>query len=123
MNRKAPKDIDDYIDRFPPEVQRRLMQMRSTIHKAAPQAEEVISYGIPAFAMNGILVYFAAFKNHIGLYPRASGIAAFKAELKPYKWAKGSVQFPLDQPLPLDLIRRIVKFRVTENLANAEKKK
>lgn len=96
--------------------------MRLTIKKAAPQAKEKISYGIPAFTLNGMLVWFAAFKNHIGFYPRTSAIVAFKKELSAYKRAKGSVQFPFDQPLPLPLISRMVKFRVKENLAKLKKK-
>ena len=116
MNR-APKTVDDYIGRFPKEVQTRLQQMRSAIRKAAPKAEESISYGIPSFTLNGKLVWYAAFKHHVGLYPRTSGIAAFKKELAPYKQAKGSVHFPLDKPLPLGLINRIAKFRLKENLS------
>ena len=94
-----------------------------TIKKAAPQAEEVISYGMPAFKMYRMLVWFAAHSKHIGFYPGASGIEAFKKELSIYKGAKGSVQFPFDQPLPLGLITKIVKFRVTENLQQAKTKK
>lgn len=122
VSRKTPKDIDDYIDRFPQEVQQLLRKMRQTIKKAAPEAEETISYGIPAFRLNGMLVWFAAFKNHIGFYPHASGIAAFKKELSAYKSARGSVQFPFES-LPLALVGRIVKFRVQEDLAKAKKKK
>lgn len=123
MNKKTPKDIDDYIDRFPGEAQQLLQQMRTTIKKAAPKAEETISYGIPAFRQNGMLVWFAAFKNHIGFYPHASGITAFKKELSAYKSAKGSVQFPFESPLPLALVSRMVKFRVKENIGKAGKKK
>ncbi|HKW64490.1 MAG TPA: DUF1801 domain-containing protein [Candidatus Acidoferrum sp.] len=115
-SRKAPKSFDDYVDPFPKEVQQRLQKMRLTIKKAAPQAKEKISYGIPSFTLNGMLVWFAAFKNHIGFYPRTSAIATFKEELSAYKGAKGSVQFPFDKPLPLGLISRMVKFRVRENL-------
>lgn len=121
-SRKTPKNFDDYLDRFPKDVQRRLKQMRLTIKKAAPQSKEAISYGIPAFTLNGMLVWFAAFKSHIGFYPRTSAIAAFKKELSAYKGAKGSVQFPLDKPLPLTLISRMVKFRVQENLSKNRKK-
>lgn len=110
------------MDRFPSDAQQRLQKMRQTIKKAAPQANEKISYGIPAFALNGMLIWFAAFKNHIGFYPRTSAIAAFKKELSAYKGAKGSVQFPFEKPLPLALISRMVKFRVKENLSNAKKK-
>lgn len=120
-SRKTPKSFDDYMDRFPKDVQLRLQKLRLTVKKAAPQAKEKISYGIPAFTLNGMLVWFAAFKNHIGFYPRTSAIAAFKKELSVYKGAKGSVQFPFDKPLPLTLISRIVKFRVTENLSKAKK--
>lgn len=114
MNQNTPTNIDDYIGRFPEHVQQLLSKMRVTIRKAAPKAQETISYGMPAFRMNGILVWFAAHKNHIGLYPRASAVAAFKNELSAYKMAKGSVQFPFDRPLPLALVSRIVKFRVKQ---------
>ena len=103
-------DFDAHLERFPKNVQRLLQEMRLTIKKAAPQAKETISYGIPAFTLNGLLVWFAAHKNHIGFYPRASAIAAFKM-------AKGSVQFPFDKPLPLALISRIVKYRMKQNLS------
>ncbi len=122
MTKKMPKNIDDYVDRFPKQVQQLLQKMRLTIKKAAPQAKETISYGIPAFALDGILVWFAAFKSHIGFYPRASATAAFKKELSAYKGAKGSVQFPFDEPLPLALVSRIVKFRVKQNLSKQKKK-
>lgn len=122
MTKKTPKNFGDYADRFPKDVRQLLQMMRLTIKRAAPQAKETISYGIPAFTLDGMLVWFAAFQNHIGLYPRASAIAAFKKELSPYKKAKGSVQFPLDQPLPLALVRRMVKFRVKENLHSRKKK-
>jgi uncharacterized protein YdhG (YjbR/CyaY superfamily) len=116
MTKKTPKNFDDYAHRFPKEVQQLLQKMRLTIKKAAPRAKETISYGIPAFTLNGMLVWFAAFQNHIGFYPRTSAIAAFKKELSAYKRAKGSVQFPFDEPLPLALVSRIVKFRVKQNL-------
>lgn len=119
-SRKTPKSFDDYLDRFPRDVQLRLQKLRLTVKKAAPQAKEKISYGIPAFTLNGMLVWFAGFKKHIGFYPRTSAIAAFKKELSVYKGAKGSVQFPFDKPLPLTLISRIVKFRVKENLSKAK---
>lgn len=122
-SRKTPKNFDDYVDRFPKEVQRRLTQVRLTVKKAAPQAKEKISYGIPAFTLDGMLVWFAAFKSHIGFYPRTSAISAFKKELSSFKGAKGSVQFPLDKPLPLPLISRMVKFRAKENLIKSKKKK
>jgi uncharacterized protein YdhG (YjbR/CyaY superfamily) len=121
-SRKTPKDFNDYLNRFPRDVQQRLKQMRLTIKEAAPQSKETISYGIPAFTLNGMLVWFAAFKNHLGFYPRTSAIAAFKEELSIYKGAKGSAQFPFDKPLPLPLISRMVKFRVKENLSKTKKK-
>jgi uncharacterized protein YdhG (YjbR/CyaY superfamily) len=107
--------IDDYIANFPADIQTRLQTIRQTIHAAAPQAHEIISYGMPCFRLNKNLVYFAAAKKHIGFYPTSSGIAAFQPQLSAYKGAKGSVQFPHDQPLPLDLIAEIVKFRVAED--------
>lgn len=114
--------IDAYIATFPKEIQEKLEALRTTIRDAAPDAEEKISYQMPAFALNGNLVYFAAFKNHIGFYPTSSGIAAFKDEVSAYKGSKGAVQFPLNQPLPLDLVSRIVRFRVAENVAAAAAK-
>ena len=122
MTKKTPKNFDQYTDRFSKEVQQLLQKMRLTIKKAAPQSKETISYGIPAFTLNGMLVWFAAFQNHIGFYPGASAIAAFKKELSAYKGAKGSVQFPFDGPLPLALVSRIVKFRVKQNFAKLKKK-
>jgi len=110
-----PNTIDEYIDGFPVEIQRILQKIRMTIKEAAPEAEETIKYAIPTFVLNGNLVHFAAFKNHIGFYPIPTGIEAFKKELSVYKQGKGSIQFPLDQPMPLNLITRIVKFRVKEN--------
>lgn len=117
-----PKNIDEYIAMFPSDIQEILNELRATIKKAAPEAEEVISYQMSAFKYYGMLVYFAAFKNHIGFYPMASGIETFKKELSVYKGAKGSVQFPLDEPMPLGLITKIVKFRIRENLEHAESK-
>lgn len=122
MNREMPKDIDDYLDRCPRDVQRLLTQMRLTIKEAAPEAKEKISYGIPTFALDGNLVHFAAFKHHIGFYPTASAITAFGKELSSYKCSKGAVQFPLDEPLPLALVTRMVKFRVKEQLGKVKKK-
>jgi uncharacterized protein YdhG (YjbR/CyaY superfamily) len=116
-------DIDDYIATFPKEIQTLLGKVRATVRKAAPEAAEVISYKMPAFKLNGILVWFAAYENHIGFYPTSSGIEAFKKELSVYKMAKGSVQFPLDKPLPLALITKIVAFRVTETAQKAKTKK
>jgi uncharacterized protein YdhG (YjbR/CyaY superfamily) len=118
----APKTIDEYIASFPKDVQEILERIRRTIREAAPDAQEKISYQMPAFTLKGNLVYFAAFKNHIGFYPIPSGIEQFKEELSAYEQGKGSVQFPLDKPIPYDLISRIVKFRVKENLAKAEAK-
>jgi uncharacterized protein YdhG (YjbR/CyaY superfamily) len=107
--------IDDYINSFPKDIQELLEQIRLTIKNAAPEAIETINYKMPTFQFNGNLVHFAAYKQHIGFYPAPSGIEAFKKDLSQYKWAKGSVQFPLDKPIPLDLIAEIVKFRVMEN--------
>lgn len=115
--------IDDYISQFEPALQERLWEIRRIILEAAPNASESFSYQMPTFVFFGNLVHFAAFKNHIGFYPAPSGIEAFKDEISVYKWAKGSVQFPLDQPIPYDLIRRIVLFRVEENQRLAEEKK
>ncbi|MEA5031892.1 MAG: DUF1801 domain-containing protein [Sphaerochaeta sp.] len=111
-----PSPIDAYISTFPSNVQDLLNQMRQTIAQAAPQAVEKISYGMPTFFLKKNLVHFAAAKNHIGLYPAPSGVQAFKDELAPYKTSKGAIQFPLDNPLPKDLITRIVAFRVKENM-------
>ena len=112
---EAPSTIDEYMASVPPDVQRMLSALRSTIRRAAPDATEKIAYRMPTFDYNGNLVHFAAFAHHIGFYPAASGVTAFAKELKGYKTSKGAVQFPLDEPLPLDLIARIVKFRVSEN--------
>jgi uncharacterized protein YdhG (YjbR/CyaY superfamily) len=111
------KTIDEYINTFPEDIQIILEKMRHTIRKAAPEASEVISYQMPGFKLNGSLVWFAAFKNHIGFYPTSSGIDAFKNELSSYKNSKGAVQFSLDKPIPYDLVEKIVLFRVKENLA------
>lgn len=118
-NKTTPKDIDSYIAGFPQDVQVILQELRAVIKQAAPQAEEAISYQIPTFRLKGNLVHFAAFKNHIGFYPTSSGIEKFKNELSAYKLARGTVRFPLDRPLPLGLISKIVKFRVKENLERA----
>ena len=112
--------IDEYIATFPEEIQKILEELRAAIKAAAPEAEEKISYQIPTFALKGNLVHFAAWKNHIGFYPTSSGTREFKKELTIYESAKGSVKFPIDKPLPLDLISKIVKFRVAENLKKAE---
>jgi uncharacterized protein YdhG (YjbR/CyaY superfamily) len=113
------RSIDEYIATFPEDIQALLEAVRATIKASAPGAEERISYQMPAFALHGNLVYFAALKNHIGLYPTGSGIEAFKDELSMYETTKGSVKFPINQPLPMELISRIVQFRVTENLNRA----
>ena len=123
MITSKPETIDAYIAGFPTGIQKILQQVRVTIKKAAPQAAETIKYAMPTFTLNGNLVHFAAFKNHIGFYPAPMGIEAFKKELSVYKGAKGSVQFPLDQPMPLALITKIVAFRVTQNLEKATPKK
>ena len=120
-NRKF-KDIDEYIQSFPPAIQKILEQLRKIIHENAPGAVEAISYGMPTFKLNGNLVHFAAFEHHIGFYPTPSGIKAFENELAPYKHAKGSIQFPLDKPIPYDLVKRIVQFRVKETLEIGKKK-
>ena len=117
MNKKNPKSIDEYADLFPAKVRQLIRKMRLTIRKAAPKAEEAISYGIPTFKLNGNLVHFAAYARHIGFYPGTAAIKAFKKEISGYKQAKGTVQFPLDEPLPLALVSRIVKFRVKANLS------
>lgn len=117
------KTMDEYIDAFPEHVRTILNELRQTIKEVAPEAEETINYQIPTFTLHGNLVHFAAFQNHIGFYPTPSGMEAFKKELSVYKGAKGSVQFPMDEPLPLPLIRRIVAYRVKENLERKQKKK
>ncbi len=116
-------DVDRYIAGFPDNVRELLMQLRAAVREAAPEAEEVISYQMPAYRLQGMLVYFAGYKNHIGFYPTSSGIKAFKQELSAYKGAKGTVQFPLDKPLPLDIIKKIVAFRVAENLQKTGSKR
>jgi uncharacterized protein YdhG (YjbR/CyaY superfamily) len=120
IRKVALKSIDQHIASFPGETQIILKGLRATIRAAAPGAEEKISYGIPAFVLKGNLVYFAAFKKHIGFYPTSSAIKAFKRELSAYEVGKGTVRFPIDEPLPLKLISRIVKFRVAENIKNTE---
>jgi uncharacterized protein YdhG (YjbR/CyaY superfamily) len=124
MNKEKgkPENIDEYITGFSKDVQEILAVLRTAIRKAAPAAEEGISYQMPVFKLEGNLVYFAAFKNHIGFYPTSSGIKAFEKDLSRYKWARGSVQFPIDKPLPLGLVVRIVKYRVKENLMKAASK-
>lgn len=122
MKTEPATTVDAYIAGFPGSTRELLEQMRATIIKAAPKAEEVISYQMPAYKYEGMLVYFAGYKNHIGFYPTGSGILAFKKELAAYKGSKGAVQFPLDKKLPLALIAKMVKFRIKENLDKAKEK-
>lgn len=122
MERKKFGTMDEYISSFPEEVQVILKDIRETIRETAPGAEEAISYGIPTFKLNGNLVHFAAFKNHIGFYPAPSGIEAFRKEISRYQHSKGTVQFPIDEPIPFDMIRRIVRFRVKENMEGKKNK-
>jgi uncharacterized protein YdhG (YjbR/CyaY superfamily) len=119
----APKDIDEYIAGFPEEVQEILEKLRMVIREAAPDAEEAIKYRMPTFTLKGNLVHFAAFKKHIGFYPAPRGIEEFKDELSAYKGAKGSVQFPLGEPIPFELVSRIVKFRVRNHLERLQSPK
>lgn len=123
ISMKKAANIDEYIADFPAEVQEILETVRATIQKAAPEATEAIKYAIPTFILNGNLVHFAGFKNHIGLYPAPSGIEAFEKEVAPYHTGKGTLQFPLDKPIPLKLISKIVKYRVEESKKKAVKKK
>lgn len=117
---KKPQNVDEYISSFPEEIQAVLEQIRSTVKKAAPEAEEVISYSMPAYKLNGVLCYFAAFESHIGFYALPEGNETFKKELSQYKTGKGSIQFPLNKPIPFDLITKIVAFRRNENLLKKE---
>ena len=121
-NKTTFNSIDEYILQFPPEIQEILTKLRKVIKESAPDAVEKISYQMPAFVLHGNLVYFAAFKNHIGFYPTLSGIETFKNELAEYKSGKGSIQFPIKKPIPYELVSRIVKFRAAENMKNAEQK-
>lgn len=118
-----PNNINDYIAGFPMQSRKLLRQMKAVIKKAAPKAEEVISYGMPAFKFHGLLVWFAAHSKHIGFYPKTSAIQAFKKDIAKFKNAKGSVQFPLDKPLPSVLIKKIIQYRVKENLEKLKLKK
>lgn len=113
--RDLSKSVDAYIKRFPLPTQKILEKVRRVIKKAAPDAEELIGWGMPAYKLNGYVVFFAGYKNHVGLYPVPSGIRAFKKDLKGYKTGKGSVQFPIDEPIPYELIGRITRFRANEN--------
>jgi uncharacterized protein YdhG (YjbR/CyaY superfamily) len=119
----APKNIDEYIAGFPDYIQKLLDEIRATIRQAAPDAEEAISYQMPVYKLNGILVYFAAYKNHIGFYPTSSATEVFMGQLSDFKCSKGTIRLPLDKPLPLSLITDIVIFRVEENMTKAEAKK
>lgn len=123
MQNIQARNIDEYIAAFPKDIQKKLVEMREAIRKAAPEAEETISYAIPTFKLQGNLVHFAAHKNHIGFYPAPRGIEAFKKELSRYEGGKGTIQFPFDKPLPIPLISKIVKFRVKDNLEMARTKK
>jgi len=121
-SRAKPQDIDEYIAAFSPEVQEILRRIRQTIQSAAPEAQETISYQMPTFTLHGVLVHFAAFKNHIGLYPPVSGDAGIEKAIEPYAGEKGNLRFPYSQPIPYSLIERIVKLRVKQNLAKAAAK-
>lgn len=114
--RKGFKNIDEYIATFPKNMQTILQELRQVIRDVAPEAEEAISYQIPTFKLNGNLVHFAAFKNHISFFPTSSGVEAFQKELSNYQTSKGTIRFPLDKPIPFDLVKKIVKYRVKENL-------
>jgi uncharacterized protein YdhG (YjbR/CyaY superfamily) len=120
--RPTPKTVDDYIARYPKGVRQRLEAIRATVRKSAPGAEETISYGMPTFVLKGNLIHFAVYKNHIGLYPAPTGSASFNKKLHPYRAARSTVRFPLDRPIPLDLLGEIVKWRVRENAARTQKK-
>ena len=122
-SRKSPKDMDEYIAGYPRDVQKLLQQVRRTIKKAAPGAVEAIKYQIPTFTLNGNLISFAAYKNHIGIYPAPRGVPEFAAELSDYAGEKSTLRLPLDQPIPVDLISRIVKFRVKNLLQRAQAKR
>jgi uncharacterized protein YdhG (YjbR/CyaY superfamily) len=122
MERKPvkPTSIDDYISGFPEDIQQILQKVRATIKETATGATERISYGMPGFYLNGMLVWFAGHKSHIGFYPTGEGVEVFKDELSPYKFSKGAVQFPLDQPIPYELIRKITQYRVEQNLKKSK---
>ncbi|HTY37451.1 MAG TPA: DUF1801 domain-containing protein [Bacteroidota bacterium] len=121
MKTKTFKSTDEYISSFPPPVRKKLTELRRAIREAAPDATERISYRMPAFFLNGVLVWFAAHGRHIGFYPTGSGIEAFEDQLSDYVFSKGAVQFPLDEPLPLSLVKRMVRFRVKQNMLKARK--
>ena len=115
--KRANDDVDKYIARFPENVQKALEELMQAIQTAAPEAEEAMSYGVPAFRLKGNLALFAAFKNHIGFYPEPSAIEAFREELVPYSLSEGTIRFPLGKPIPLDLVARIIRYRVNQNLS------
>ena len=121
-HRKVFKTMDEYIATFPKNVQIILQELRQAIREAAPEAEEVISYQIPAFKLNGILVWFAAFKNHIGFYPTSSPMEAFKEELSGYEVSKGTIRFPINKPIPFDLVKKIVRYRVKQDLGKKKER-
>jgi uncharacterized protein YdhG (YjbR/CyaY superfamily) len=123
MENSKATSIDEYIKLWPLEIQKKLSKIRKLIKETVPEAEEKISYRMPMIYLNGVLVYFAAFKNHIGFFPTVSGVKAFKAELKEFKCTKGTIQFPYDKPIPFDLIKRIVVFRAGENSTKLKTKK
>jgi uncharacterized protein YdhG (YjbR/CyaY superfamily) len=123
MKEIAAPNVDVYIAGFPPETQELLNRLRQVIKSVAPEAEEIISYQMPAYKMNGILVYFAGYKNHIGFYPSGSGIQAFIPKLTGYKTSKGTVQFPLNKPIPVDLVTEMVLFRLVENQEKKKRKR
>ena len=122
MESRKFKTVDEYLSIFPASTKNMLLKMRETIKQAAPKAEEVISYNMPAFKFHGVLVYYAAYKEHIGFYPTASPMRAFKNELRDYKTSKGAIQFPIEKPIPTALVKKIVKFKMKENQEKAEKK-
>jgi uncharacterized protein YdhG (YjbR/CyaY superfamily) len=121
MNTEKFKTVDEYLASFPAGTKKILLSIRNKIKETAPQAQEVISYNMPAYKLNGVLLYFAGYRKHIGFYPTASGITAFEKELGAYKYSKGAIQFPIDKPLPFDLISRIIKHRVKENKSKPKK--
>lgn len=123
MSDAGIRTVDEYIAQFPPEVGEKLKELRAAVLEAAPDATEKISWGMPAYSLNGMLVYFAAFKNHIGFFPEANGVAAFLPKLDGYKTSKGTIQFPLSKPVPLDLVREVVRFKVNINAQKAQNKK
>jgi uncharacterized protein YdhG (YjbR/CyaY superfamily) len=122
-SKRSPQTIDEYMADYPADAQAVMQRMRDLVHEIAPEATEKISYGIPTFVLDQNLVHFAAYEHHIGFYPTSSGIAHFAEELKDYETSKGTVRFPLDKPIPYDLVRRITEFRVAENRARAQAKK